>query len=393
MFDINEDLNAGYNQLHITKGNFNWQRAASLMKHSKKIIIFTYGISKYNIKLLKSLNGDKKVTLIFNASTLHDPDRNKAKKIAKEMFELLNPKNFLCELECYINYTNHSKLILLDNLIYVGSANFTYKTKDNLEIGISLELSVDRIKDQIENIINHFRDSSFIVSTEEGFLPKTFEDVNSHTMISVDEEAEEFRQYAIWLSKYKYANIAECKINKFEHIGKDIKELIEDTKDLFSKLGHDLIKEYKNTSNQELKRILTKIIHFNKNNRLEKFCGLIEGINEVTEEINEIDLYSIQNARFTSIEVDDAQELAKAEKEAVLYFQQRLQDKLLPLLNNLRVSSINLLRDTIDIAYEISRSVKLEDDSLGVEDDWLKYGIKEKRLYDLHKEVLQDIYK
>lgn len=48
----------------------------------------------------------------------------------------LDPTHFTCSLEPWFCFENHAKIVVVDNIAYIGSANLTNGSKYNFEAGI-----------------------------------------------------------------------------------------------------------------------------------------------------------------------------------------------------------------------------------------------------------------
>ncbi len=48
----------------------------------------------------------------------------------------LMPDNFACASEIYFSFSNHAKVLIVDDIAYVGSANFTEASAQNFEAGV-----------------------------------------------------------------------------------------------------------------------------------------------------------------------------------------------------------------------------------------------------------------
>jgi hypothetical protein len=70
----------------------------------------------------------------------------------------LNPENFECASKVYFCFENHAKALVVDDMAYVGSANFTEASAHNFEAGVLLTEKTE--VDELEAFIKRIRDSS-----------------------------------------------------------------------------------------------------------------------------------------------------------------------------------------------------------------------------------------
>ena len=70
----------------------------------------------------------------------------------------LNPENFECACKVYFCFDNHAKAVVVDDMAYVGSANFTEASSKKFEAGVLLTEKTE--VDELRGFINRIRDSS-----------------------------------------------------------------------------------------------------------------------------------------------------------------------------------------------------------------------------------------
>ena len=83
---------------------------------------------------------------------------NNSEKIEKYL-KLLNPLNFKGRPQISINIHNHSKIIGTENLVYIGSQNFSYGSRNNYEAGVVIKDKevVEKIFKSFDEIFNNGR--------------------------------------------------------------------------------------------------------------------------------------------------------------------------------------------------------------------------------------------
>ena len=146
-----------------SSGTLNYQEVLDDFHNAKIIRIITYNISKSmkDDKLLESLkhvNAD--VKLITNVpsraetyfkSQAGENRRLSARNNIQIYISKLNPENFPDGFIPYFNVNNHAKIVGTENIVYIGSANFSNESAKSIETGI---LSED--KEFIQRLYSEF---------------------------------------------------------------------------------------------------------------------------------------------------------------------------------------------------------------------------------------------
>jgi len=125
----------GYNEVI---NNF---RKANIIK------IVTFNISAENSRLLNEvgkLKDTTEVEVITNipnryATYYSDAARKRARKNIISYTEQLNPEKFDPMVSSYFNFSNHSKIILTEDIAYIGSANASDESDKNFESGVIIK--------------------------------------------------------------------------------------------------------------------------------------------------------------------------------------------------------------------------------------------------------------
>lgn len=117
--------------------------------NAKYVRIATFNITEpkkydYLLDTIYKLDENKDIKLIVNL-----PDKS-IEKIEKYL-KLLDPLNFKGRPQISINIHNHSKIIGTENLVYIGSQNFSYGSRNNYEAGV-----VIKDKEVVEKIFKSF---------------------------------------------------------------------------------------------------------------------------------------------------------------------------------------------------------------------------------------------
>lgn len=142
----------------------NYQRVLDDFPRAKTVRILTYNISKNQyrnelIDALKSIQPSADVKIISNIPS-HMPSyydtaageamRKAYRRNYSAYLERLNPENFQSNPDVAFNFSNHAKIIGTENVLYIGSANYSDESKDNIESGtiITDKRAIEQIYDE-----------------------------------------------------------------------------------------------------------------------------------------------------------------------------------------------------------------------------------------------------
>lgn len=127
----------------ISKDELTYSEVLDDFSNANKIFILTYNISRDKNYLLKSLKECKENTEIKIISNI--PGRwseyfnnnysIKAKRNIAVYKNKLNPEQISKKAQVYFCFSNHAKIIMTDNIAYIGSANFSEESAENFESG------------------------------------------------------------------------------------------------------------------------------------------------------------------------------------------------------------------------------------------------------------------
>lgn len=127
------------------KGSYTYQQVLDTFSNTSFIGILTFNISKEDSILLQRLKTacatGTNAVIVTNVPQRYRTYYNfkceePAKKNIVRYKNQLNPRNFSMRLSPYFTFKNHAKVIVTDNLIYLGSSNFSDESSDNLECGM-----------------------------------------------------------------------------------------------------------------------------------------------------------------------------------------------------------------------------------------------------------------
>lgn len=131
--------------------DLNYREVLDDFKNAKIIRIITYNISKNQrsdmlLEALKDTNAD--IQFITNVPSRMDeyyntPAGKNMRYVARKNIQIyvskLNPANFGNQFIPLFNVKNHAKLIGTENIIYIGSANYSNESANNVEAGVLIE--------------------------------------------------------------------------------------------------------------------------------------------------------------------------------------------------------------------------------------------------------------
>ncbi|MDD6283163.1 MAG: phospholipase D-like domain-containing protein [Oribacterium sp.] len=131
------------------KGINTYQKVVDDFNNATEIYIVTFNISKYRDgKLIKELeaaceNGTN-VTIVTNipkrfSSYYKDCYALSAHYVIQDYLGILNAEKFNMHLSAFFNFSNHSKIIMTNNVVYCGSANYSDESSNNIECGFISE--------------------------------------------------------------------------------------------------------------------------------------------------------------------------------------------------------------------------------------------------------------
>ncbi|MCM3131215.1 phospholipase D-like domain-containing protein [Paenibacillus polysaccharolyticus] len=150
-----------------SKGESNYQEVLNDFDSADYIFVTTYNISQNRKALLSSLKGaaaHAEVRIVTNIPNRYetyygDNVRKKASESINNYTKKLNSNDNEESIGAFFNFQNHSKVILTNNIAYIGSANFSEESNNNRETGFIIR---DRslIQVVIDNLVPIILDES-----------------------------------------------------------------------------------------------------------------------------------------------------------------------------------------------------------------------------------------
>ena len=152
-------------------GELNYKEVLADFPNAEIIRILTYNISKKqeNDVLMDALkNAKADVQLITHVPSRTDNYyntdcgrrmRSAARFNIQKYILKLNPYNFHEQFTPFFNFHNHAKIIGTENIVYIGSANYSNESANNIETGVIIK-DRDFIKKLYEEFFDELRKKS-----------------------------------------------------------------------------------------------------------------------------------------------------------------------------------------------------------------------------------------
>jgi phosphatidylserine/phosphatidylglycerophosphate/cardiolipin synthase-like enzyme len=145
--------------LVISRGEHGFQAVIDSFPEAKQVTVVTYNVSNRDAGLLdalKTLRKDVTTRIVTNIPTrfsqyFGDAPRSKARSAIQGYLQRLNPVQFQSQMKAFFQFENHCKLVATDTIAYVGSANFSNESADNIEAGV-LIMGTDRVREIVDAI-------------------------------------------------------------------------------------------------------------------------------------------------------------------------------------------------------------------------------------------------
>lgn len=171
VFNLRREVAFTQAKFVMTKGELGYGEVLENFATAEFIYIVTYNISKRDEALLEKLKKTSEETEIkvytnipsrFNEYTQQWASRN-ARSLINIYVAKLNPEKFNEKFKSYFVFNNHAKVIMTNNIAYIGSANYSSESANNFEAGVIIEdeQAILQIKDIIEEEIESNAESYY----------------------------------------------------------------------------------------------------------------------------------------------------------------------------------------------------------------------------------------
>ncbi len=200
-----ESISFSEGEVVFGRESYNYQKVIDDFVNAKKIRIITYNISKNpyrNILLnaLKNVHETTDVKIITNIPSrmptyYNNPAGEAMKKGYRNNFaaylERLNPENFNCNFNVAFAFSNHAKIIGTENVLYIGSANYSDESADNFESGTIITN---------KSLIKQIYDEMFPAALNEA-IPYFEDDFNEFRLFALSMKVK-FSKWLYWFDNH-----------------------------------------------------------------------------------------------------------------------------------------------------------------------------------------------
>lgn len=150
-----------------SKGESNYQEVLNDFASADYIFVTTYNISQKREALLNSLKeaaAHAEVRIVTNIPNRYetyygDNVRKKASESIDNYTRKLTSNDNEEQIGAFFNFQNHSKVVLTNNIAYIGSANFSEESSNNRETGFIIR-DKELVQVVIDNLIPIILDES-----------------------------------------------------------------------------------------------------------------------------------------------------------------------------------------------------------------------------------------
>jgi len=141
----------------FAKDEHSYQEVLDDMETATRIVVATYNISSkepeedgdlYLIDYLKKASPTADIKVFSNIPNrygryYYTPNKNsprtRAKRSIRTYLTRLCPEEIGSNVSVFFSFANHGKIIMTENIAYIGSENFSEESKDNIEVGFIIK--------------------------------------------------------------------------------------------------------------------------------------------------------------------------------------------------------------------------------------------------------------
>ncbi|MFJ7185578.1 phospholipase D-like domain-containing protein [Lysinibacillus xylanilyticus] len=149
----------------LTRGELAYSEVIDDFKNADFVYIVTYNISRNDETLLEKIKEaplTAKVKIFTNIPQRYNEyynewARNKASEQIDNYITKLDPEKFKEKFQSFFVFDNHSKIIMTNNIAYIGSANYSSESARNIESGVIFDEAhvILQIKNIVDEIITN----------------------------------------------------------------------------------------------------------------------------------------------------------------------------------------------------------------------------------------------
>ncbi|MEC5272092.1 MULTISPECIES: phospholipase D-like domain-containing protein [Bacillaceae] len=243
-------INGISGDLILSEGEYGYKPVIDDFENANFINIVTYNITSFEdaelIQEIRKVDKHTPINIILNI-----PSRYKGKKLTgtaktkavEQTYYYLKTleRNKFGDLNVYFNFRNHAKLIMTNNIAYIGSQNFSDASSENIELGfiISEPSSINYINSKIFEKIKsksfRYATSDYTVKMEEiaNVMSGLIEEIryNIFTIVGDEPYIPEIEAFDI-----ERAYFPKDKWEEFKELHQKFDSIIEELKDNYSEV-------------------------------------------------------------------------------------------------------------------------------------------------------------
>ncbi|MBM7666096.1 hypothetical protein JOC25_002589 [Solibacillus kalamii] len=244
------EINVSNARMVITRDELGFQEVIDDFRNAEYIYIITYNISNSNDELLDSLRDideNTEIKLFTNIpnrfeSYFSNRSRETARARINTYITRLDPETFPERFASFFMFNNHMKLVMTNNIAYLGSANYSDESANSFEAGFIFE------DNEAISELKGFIDDDFELSAQPYYM------ANYAPLLYFIRELEVFRVkfseeiWGVWdvhgkefeYFKGKEINLNTQIVDEYEYIVDELKTSIRELTDVLASYEIDL---------------------------------------------------------------------------------------------------------------------------------------------------------
>jgi vacuolar-type H+-ATPase subunit F/Vma7 len=236
-----------------TKDELAYQEVLNEISNASEIVIVTYNISEkqsYLLDCIKNANDTATIKIITNIPSRWETywgnnPRVQARKKISVYLTKLKPEDIGNKVSIYFNFANHGKIIMTNNIAYIGSANYSEESKSNIEFGFItrdkafLRFLLEELVPEIENISTQYylyNHAPLLIEISMGAsaLYKLRNDLFGQIYILADHRGEDIFYY-----NRDYDLLSKDTLDSINYLLSDLVQIESDVYDAISEITND----------------------------------------------------------------------------------------------------------------------------------------------------------
>ncbi|CAI8740189.1 phospholipase D-like domain-containing protein [Bacillus pseudomycoides] len=344
----------------LTEGEYGFAEVLDDFKNANTINIVTFNIRSYEdsvlIKALREVSVTTPINIIINFPARRGSSQGElTKQAAIQIYFYLKTldREKFGDLNVFFNYSNHAKLVMTNNIAYLGSQNFSDASSDNVELGVLINdnAAVNRIEKEIFNSIKEkserYSTSKYVILCEE--IADIMHDLLYRLRNSI---------FSFYGDEPYFEDVEVIDIND-AHFPKEMWERL-------SVLGDDLEERVKNLSEEypAFKSVESKDLLSSLNASIKHLVNELDGLARFKNDQEEHMLWDTFHQYDTGDNVNEAMDIAMSkvkeyQHEVFIYVEEKSAE-LVNSFNNVE-ASIKKITELIDeISIELIKETVIE---------------------------------